>query len=492
MWLCLHFPQLPLEIFLRADIDQTPRAISTASTNREWVLACNREALACGVRPGMTISAAYALNAKLDVRSRNEAAEKEGLEHIAGWAGQFTSMVSLALPDGVILEVGGSLQLFGGLKNLLVRLKRGLEELGYETCLAVAPTPLGATLLARNGFEEPVTDLHKLHSRLTPLPVRSLGLDEETLEKMEGLGLDCIADCLRLPRDGFARRFGRELLLALDRALGKTPDPRRPFVSPPRFASRLLLPAQVENCAALLFAVRRLILELAGFLEARSSGIQALSLEMRHHNRPPTELTLSLVVPSRDPQHLQELLRARLERLRLREPVQEIQLIADEIRPLPDRNQDLFLKRKLPQMDTSAKAGLSTIDSLTSQYLLIEHLRARLGNDAVRGICLVPEHRPERTYRTCAPGASGPRPDFGMRPLWLLVEPLPLKAVKGRPWLQGPLSLRAGPERIESGWWDGQDVARDYFVAKNPKGSQFWIFRECRKISDWFLHGIFA
>ena len=50
----------------------------------------------------------------------------------------------------------------------------------------------------------------------------------------------------------------------------------------------------------------------------------------------------------------------------------------------------------------------------------------------------------------------------------------------------------AGPERIESGWWDGADARRDYFVAVDGKACWLWIFRDSRAPGGWFLHGIFA
>jgi len=72
-------------------------------------------------------------------------------------------------------------------------------------------------------------------------------------------------------------------------------------------------------------------------------------------------------------------------------------------------------------------------------------------------------------------------------------------------WARGPLAhlfearpwvVRDGPERIESGWWDGGDVRRDYFVADTPDGSSTaWIYRDHRYGIDdgeWFLHGLFA
>ena len=477
LWACLHFPQLPLEIFSRGDNNSIPRVVSIAEGNREYAFICNREALICGVNPGIAISAAYALCVSLDVRQRNLAAEQEALASIAESAQQFTSLVSLIPPDSVLLEVAGSLTLFKGHKNLLARLKQELKELGYEARIAVAPTPLGATLLARNGFEEPVIDSHQLHSRLAPLPIETLCLDAGLLKKLENLGLSCIGDCLRLPRDGLARRFGPQLLLTFDKILGKVPDPRQPFIPSTRFKSHLLLPAQVDSSESLLFATHRLLLELTAFLRARDGGIQELSLVMTHCKGPATQMDLKLVAPSRDIQHLQELIRVQFDRLKLTQSVEELTLCSGDVLPLLAQNQDLLVDRTT---------------MLATGSRLIEQLCARLGTEAVRGIRMSKDHRPEQSWCICAPGESGEFGVVGLRPVWLLSEPRPLKMAYGRPWLQGPLKLQAGPERIESGWWDGGDMMRDYFVAKNPKGSQFWIFQERRKPNGWFLHGLFA
>ncbi|TDJ74912.1 MAG: DNA polymerase Y family protein [Proteobacteria bacterium] len=477
LWACLHFPQLPLEIFSRGDNSPIARVVSITKGNRKYALICNREALACGVKPRMAISAAYALCATLDVRQRNVAAEQEALASIAESAQQFTSLVSLVPPDSVLLEVAGSLTLFKGYKNLLAQLKQGLKELGYEARIAAAPTPLGATLLARNGFEEPVIDPHQLHSRLSPLPIETLCLDADLLKKFENLGLRCIGDCLRLPRDGLARRFGPQLLLTFDKILGKAPDPRQPFIPSTRFKSHLLLPAQVDSSESLLFATHRLLLELTAFLRARDGGIQELSLVMTHYKGPATQMDLKLVAPSRDIQHLRELIRVQFDRLKLTQSVEELTLCSGDVLPLLAQNQDLLVDRAT---------------MLATGSRLIEQLCARLGAEAVCGIRTSMDHRPEQSWCVCAPGKSGEFVKVGLRPVWLLTKPRLLKMMRHRPRLQGPLSLRAGPERIESGWWDEGDVTRDYFIAANPGGSRFWIFRERQPPYSWFLHGIFS
>ena len=90
----------------------------------------------------------------------------------------------------------------------------------------------------------------------------------------------------------------------------------------------------------------------------------------------------------------------------------------------------------------------------------------------------------------------GPSVFFGSpvsrRPTWLLNRPHRLITTDGNPTLQGALELTAGPERIESGWWDGEEVKRDYYVAENARGEAYWIFREHRDTSAWYLHGVFA
>jgi protein ImuB len=50
----------------------------------------------------------------------------------------------------------------------------------------------------------------------------------------------------------------------------------------------------------------------------------------------------------------------------------------------------------------------------------------------------------------------------------------------------------SGPERIETGWWDGHDVRRDYYVAWTRAGIRLWIFRERPPGGGWFLHGVFG
>jgi protein ImuB len=48
-----------------------------------------------------------------------------------------------------------------------------------------------------------------------------------------------------------------------------------------------------------------------------------------------------------------------------------------------------------------------------------------------------------------------------------------------------------GPERVETGWWRGRCVRRDYYQVETGAGERFWLFRELNS-GAWFLHGEFV
>lgn len=477
LWLGVYLPRFSLEVLCRGSDISKPSIVVVGQESRLQVWSCNTQAEACGLHPGMALSAAHALVPHLWVLKRQEDVESDALKGVAAWAGQFTSLVSLMPLQGLLLEVGGSLSLFGGLGRLWTRISDGLAELGYTAHLAIAPTPQGAWLLARAGFKQPVTDTHALPDCLDSVPLECMGLPEETVKDLRDLGLRCFGDCCRLPRDGLARRIGPDAIKLLDRALGKASDPREPYIIPPVFERRLTLSFEVWDVEALLFAVHRLLLELTGSLAARSGGIRRLELVLHHGGYTVTRVPIELVGPSRDSRHLLELLQERLERLELPAAVEHVEIKARDIEPLPPQNLDLFDEAEQER---------------ESWQCLIERLRTRLGSEAVQGLCMVSEHRPEWVWRYCLPGEKAKVMEYPPRPLWLLEKPRILKTVESKPSLGGVLTLRRGSERIESGWWDGLDVARDYFVAENPGGQRFWIFRDLRNERHWYVHGIFA
>ena len=224
---------------------------------------------------------------------------------------------------------------------------------------------------------------------------------------------------------------------------------------------------------------------MCGVLRARQAGIQTLDLVLCHLRGPATRVRLALLQASRTPRHLLTLLRERLERVRLPAPVVGLELRSGEFRSLVQPSTELF--------GDMAREARATPDRVAQ---LVERLRARLGEQAVFGVRLVPEHRPEAAWRAIDPVFMRPAQtelrDPVRRPLWMLAEPQALTVEHGQPCHGGRLDIESGPERIETGWWDGHDAARDYYVARQSRGARLWIFRERRGERRWFLQGVFG
>ena len=441
------------------------------------MLSCNEAAAKAGIQPGMLVSAAYALTSGLNLYTIDPVKEAKALAGIASWATQFTPTVSLASSNEVLIEISGCLRLFGGLRPLSGRIRTGLLELGYRAIVSAAPTPGAALLFARAGIATSIDDRHELRRALAPLRLALLDQPAQTITALAGLGVHTIKDGLSLPRDGLARRFGQSLLDEIDRALGTLPDPRRPFTVPSRYSASLELPAPVQETEPLLFAAKRLILELAGHLTMRQAGVIRLRLDLGHAHHAATPVLLGLSAPSRDAGHLITLLREKLAAVELPEAVETLGLVAGETRPLGSQSQALFADNRPAREE---------------RWRIIEHLRARLGVEAVHGLEMFPDHRPELAFRKSLPGQAGDALCDLYRPLWLLPRPLQMRADGLLPKTGSPLTLLDGPERLETGWWDDFDVKRDYFVARDHSGAKVWIFRQRSGREEWFIHGLFG
>jgi protein ImuB len=482
LWLALELPSLPLQVVERAGAVHEPLVIVEGPAQRPLVACANAAAEAAGIREGQGLAAAKALCATLRVVARDLQAERETLEHLAAWAGQFTPMVSVEA-QGIALEVQASVTLFGGHAKLAAQVRSGVRALGLRAALGVAPTPLAARLFARASAQglraRGCLSLAELEARLGELPLFLLDWPEKTLARLADLGILRVRDALALPPEGLARRFGPQIAEALARLTGRTADPRLPYAPPPRFRSRLELPAEAEGVEALAFPLARLLAELEGTLRGRGAGVQRLVLTLEHSRKASTRVALEFASPEREADFILAIAREKLARLALDAPTVALELRAEALLARASRETSWLPGEREQALDRER---------------LVERLAARLGRERVFAIALAGDHRPERDWKR----KSGTDPVFrdrehalrqsgnGVRPLFLLKRPRRLAMQETE------LELRAGPERIEAGWWDGGEVRRDYYIAANRRGECWWVFREHRDPHAWYLHGVFA
>ena len=561
LWLAIHLSRLALEALQNPSPQPSPTsgrgsgslAVIDPESRQQIVLACNEAARAAGVRPGQSLNAAIALAPDLRALPREARKERERLAQLAAWCQQqFTPLVSVESEDELLLEVKGSLRLFGGARVLMERIATGLSEQSVTAQLALTPTPRSALWLARaspsprkRGEGEDASPLPRrrgrgqgeggslytiidkpeaLAQRLAPVSLRHLRWPEELLAQLLSMGLRTVGDLIRLPRGGVVRRLGQVWLDELDRALGRRADVRRGFRSPERFDERRMLEYEIETTAGLEIACEPLLTRLREFLRRRQAAIAVLAVDFKHRAHPPTRLRIGLAAPSGDVGHLRGLLAERLAALTLPAPVVAIRMRSGAL--LEQTQTTGSFRDFTPSPRDGEKVGVRGSCDADALPRLIERLRARLGHEAVFGVSGVEDHRPEYAWRVIEMPSPQPSPTSGRgggaspqpspasgrgngrekRPLWLLAEPLALTPTLSRvlagEGLRTMLSrkrerewkfeLLCGPERIETGWWDGCEVTRDYFVARDAHGVRLWVYRDRCAPQNWYMHGLFG
>lgn len=382
---------------------------------------------------------------------------------------------------------------------------------------------------------------------LGSLPIEALRLPADMVRVLHELGLVRIDQLESLPREEFLPRFGPALLQRLDQAFGRLDEPVPACPLPPKFeagwsaeypsARRETIAAVVEwlttRVAAMLARYGRgaLRFDCRIFLESCDRRDGPILAGAKIAATPQLFLSVGLFQPTADAKRLFNLLQLQMERLRIGSPVTTIKAAATISAPLEPPKQAMLF-----DFDGDQRRP----HHLTA---LIERLCSRLGSRAVVGVRLRSEAQPEHSWhydplvgrlqrvagvsqRTIRPPKSVPRrsvplckssaknglisgavckqavahEDLPPRPLRLLPHPLPAAVTSIAP--AGPplrfvldgckheVARSWGPERIETGWWRGQTIGRDYFRVETTAGNHFWLFYRLRD-GKWFLHGLF-
>lgn len=479
---------------------------------------------AAGVRVGLPLSQARALVSELlhrvMIAEADPGRDAAGLAALARWCDRFSPCVAVDPPDGLLMDIGGCEHLFGGERALARSMLGSLTRLGFDTRLAIAPSFAGARALARFGrgtAEDRICIVHPPHLRdaLARLPVESLGVDETTRAGLALVGVRTIADLLAIPRATLPARFGEDLLLRLDRALGAAIETISPVRTQAPVRVERVFDGSTTRLGDLECCLRQMLEQLIEKLAACESGVRRLDVTLDRTDLGPWTFTIALSRPSRERRHLWSLLRSGLERSHLGFGVQGIALHAVHAGRLVHE-----------QMSTEGivpcDGAIDSAERARAASELIDTLAARLGVDRVVRPTLAESHLPERaaSYRSAI--ASVPLDHAGTpglspadRPPLLFAMPHEIGVVALTP--DGPIhrvrlgeqeleiSACHGPERLGPEWWrsDGSGAAstRDYFRVRDQHGRWLWVFRayrntiageEQRPAARWFVHGVWS
>jgi protein ImuB len=527
-FLSVFLPRLPTDRILRrrAGAAERPFALWRKVKGAERIVAVNAAAQRRKIFPGMAVADARALYPALVLEENDPQADAAMLEAVADWHRRFTPLAALDAPDGVMLDVTGAAQLFGGEASLLEEIGRRLGAQGFCARAALAPGPALARALAR------FSDLNivpaearqeAIDAAAAELPIAALGLADGVLAAMARAGLRRIGDLLARPRAPLAARFGERALTRLDALTCRIRDPITPRFEAPAFMAERRFPEGLTQLADIEATLRRLADELRPLLEREGVGARELEAVFYRVDGAVKRVRTGTSRPLRDPARIFGLLRERLARLGEEDGLDAgfgfdvLRLCADAVERMDDEQNPLGLRE-----DESAASGAPDLADLAD---LVDRLGARLGLRRVLRLYPQQAHLPEFAIAAIPAAYPAPAPSVASdlfhaaaagegfasapsRPARLFERPEPIEAMALAP--DGPpLRFRwrralhetvafEGPERIAPPWWRAPKNAftRDYFSVVDREGRRFWIYREgllgeeCA-CAPWFVHGLF-
>jgi protein ImuB len=500
----------------------------------------------------MPVAEAKSLFPKLTIATYDPSADRRALEELAAACEPFSPCVALEegdAPECLLLDISNLEHLWGSEAQLTERVRTFVVGRGWRVRTAVADTVGMAWGRAhfqvdsnrvdqetgRHGDKEgEAEDLSPrrggsatcLPVSLSPclsshLPIESLRIPPDTAALLRQLGIETIAQLLALPREELTSRFGEALLQRIDQWTGAAPEVLTPCRPPDPLVVRYEFEHPTGDCYALAHVVGQLAEQLAARLAARDEGALLLACDIGCVGGETTPLAIGLFEASANARQWRELIGLHLENARFSAEIARVTLRAALAGRLNTRQGELFTDGWPRDPHAWALLVNRLSSRLGGEHVLRAELReSALPERAVRWRGVTERSRVEsresraRKGRGLGTGGWGSKrsirekllpspqpPASSPRPLLLYPNPQPLEvtcvAPNGPPqfvwWRERreQIAQHWGPERIETLWWRGPSVRRDYYRVALATGGHLWLFR---RLADgrWFLHGVFT
>ncbi|MBC3874741.1 Y-family DNA polymerase [Undibacterium flavidum] len=531
LWIAIYLPQLALEVFRPRWLSDSPNETINHPTDYRHLVVCEQQTVyalsealhAYGLLPGMRQNSIALLCEQAEVRQRDPGLEQTLRQQVAISLLQYSPQVSFCEDhtDIILIEVATSLRLFGGIRRLYHRIRQDLRHLGVSVQIGIARNASAASLLAQKArhkiAQKPTQKIankiqgkqlanqrcsrqlqlclsnKRLAQHLDPLPCYLLPAAHPYLDWLQGIACTDLGAIRNLPRAGLQRRCGKALLKALDIAYGEQVALHQWITVPDSFHAHCEPPDRINKTETIFHFTRGLVLQLCGWLNQQQKAIKQLTLLLEHERGrqavAPSMLQIPFAKACWQEEHITRLLKEKLAQWQLNSPAIAIRLEVDEMEARQALSTSLF-----PDQASQSE----------SESRLLELLIARLGAEQVLQAAPRADHRPEVANRwvSVLEKSSRKTQTFAFnnpRPSWLLNIPLSLSVRQHSPYYGSRLKLLSPAERIEAGWWNGQLVTRDYFIAECSKHYRYWIYRErigqerlMQEDEAWFLHGVFG
>lgn len=481
----LWFPWLASDRILRQHLIDAPFALTLKQQNADRIYCLNAEATRQGLHRGMSYADARAFCPTLQTAPADPSEDQRFLHVLRRWATRYCPWVGLEGDDGLVLDVTGAAHLFGGENAMIADIRKRLSRAGISVQIGLGDTRGAAWALAH--YDEGIAASGDMLTSLETMPVAALRLEQETAIALQRLGLRKVGDLAKTPRAPLTRRFGPEILLRLDQALGTQPEEIAPLKEPPHYGVRITLPEPIGLLQDVMAGTERLLLQLCAKLKAQEMGARMLCMTLRRVDQDEKQVELRLARPLRDPDRIMSLFERGLAEVEAGFGIDQLRLEATQVEALPVR-----------QISHVSDRGKDQLDDL------ITRLGTRVGLENIQRFLPADSHIPERSFLIAPAAYSEAQGGWSIakpRPLCLF-PPEQIAGTGPRPperfrWRRMPLTVgrATGPERIAPEWWledeNWRSGLRDYWQVETRQGRRLWLFYTPQN-PGWFVQGEFA
>ncbi|MDR9782118.1 Y-family DNA polymerase [Rhizobium redzepovicii] len=497
----IYFPDLPTDRIRRADpaipVEEAIAVISKSGSKR-WVSAADPAARKAGVHVGMPAAKAQALFQGLRMIDADAAADAAALDRITMWAlSQYSPIVAVDPPDGIVMDTEGADHLQGGEERMLTSIANRFRAKGLTARVAIAETWGAANACARAISRETViVPRGETVRAVEKLPLSLLRLPEKIVGDLRTLGLKTIGELAKTPRAPLTLRFGPEVGRRLDQMFGRTPEPIDPIRTAELVEVSRAFAEPIGAAETINKYVARLVVQLVDELQRRGLGVRRADLIVETVDGTRQAIRAGTAKPARDVAWLTKLFKDRTEKIEPGFGIEKMTLVAVMAEPLEE----------------AQKSSSLVEDEVVDLTPLIDIYGNR--GQRVYRVAPVASDVPERSVQRIG-AASDPIEaawvNHWRRPVRLLARPEQVEVMALLPdhppvWIMWRGKRRKvknadGPERIFGEWWERNSemaAVRDYFVIEDEGGERLWIFRSGDGVDTetgshkWFVHGVFA
>jgi protein ImuB len=484
-WFSVHQPSL----------SSIPFVLSVPDHGRKVITAVNEWALIKGIEPGMVVADARAIFPSLEVLDDDPALSEKLLKVISEWCIRYTDIVAADPPDGIIMDVTGCAHLWGGESKYISDIYQKLKNRGYKIRATLADSIGTAWAVAHYGDNLAIVEIGKNLESLLSLTPSALRLELNITDRLHKLGLHQIRHFINMPRSALRRRFGKELILRLDQALGNEEEPIISIQPIEPWRERLPCLEPIVTATGIEIALQRLLDTICVRMEQEGMGFRKAVFTGFRIDGKMEKIEIGTHRATHNAKHLYKLFEDKISTI---EPGPGIELFmiealkAEITSPHQEKLWDTICGLKDP--------GLSE---------MMDRLTNRFGNAPIRRFLPSEHYLPEKSFKESVsldetsgtPWMTG-RP----RPLQILSKPERIEVTAPIPDYP-PMLFRYlgklhkikkadGPERIEQEWWIQDGPHRDYYAVEDEEGQRYWLFRsghyQENEKPKWFIHGFFA